>query len=168
MTGMGYFHRHQRRAPEFVDMSADEFLQWVAGHSAESPADGRDSAPPTPYERVMLDAQGSCARNLVVVVDDSRVIATVIETGFGALWRPVVQSTEGADHPPSSRDELLEWEGERPRPLRLVTDHGCDADPMEVESALVLSEVEVARTTKKVRRLHVRAAAAIPRAATAT
>jgi len=143
-------------------MSADEFLQWVSGQSA----DDRDSVPPTPYEQGVLDAQGSCARNLVVVVDDSRVIATVIETGFGALWRPVLQSIDGAEVSPSSRDELLEWDGERPRPLRLVTDHGSDADPMEVESELVLTEVKVARTTSKVRRLHVRAAT--PKAATAT
>ena len=164
MTGMGYFHRQGRRAPEFVDMSADEFLQWVAGQSAAD----RESVPPTPYEQGMLDAQGSCARNLVVVVDDSRVIATVIETEVGALWRPVVhRSIDGAEGSPSARDELLEWDGERPTPLRLVTDHGSDADPMEVESELVLTEVKVARTTSKVRRLHVRAAAT-PRAATAT
>ena len=84
MTGMGYFHRHRRRAPEFVDMSADEFLQWVSGQSA----DDRDSVPPTPYEQGVLDAQGSCARNLVVVVDDSRVIATVIETEVRSALAP--------------------------------------------------------------------------------
>ena len=144
-------------------MSADEFLQWVAGQSADSPADDRDSVPPTPYERVMLDAQGSCARNLVVVVDDSASSPPSSRPGSvrcGVRWSSRPRSRRLAVVP----DELLEWEGERPTPLRLVTDHSDDADPMEVEVALVLTEVEIARTTRKVRRLHVRTMSATPTA----
>ena len=51
--------------------------------------------------------------------------------------------------------ELLEWDGERPRELRLLANRCQDGDWVELDPDHVLGEVRVARSSGKVQRLHV-------------
>jgi hypothetical protein len=141
---MGYFNRHHGQNAVHVDVSADELRDWFVDEP---------TIEPTPFERALRDAPNIQGTNLVVVSDSAGVIATVLETGRGAVWRAVI---ERGDPPRTERAfayDLLEWDEERSRPLRLVARRRDDASFVELDPDIVLDEVAAARRTRKVQRI---------------
>ena len=148
---MGFFRRQpSRRATAPVEVSAAELREWFEGD------DPRDDVPPTPYERAVRAVERGESTNLVVVLDQKRVVATVVETVHGAVWRSVVDQVDAVGEVHRSlHHELLEWTGDRPNPMRLVASSPEHDEPIEVEPEHILREVARARTGHKVHRLQV-------------
>jgi len=146
---MGFFRRQpSSRATAPVEVSAEELREWFEGE------DPRDGLPPTPYERAVHAVERGQSTNLVVVLDQTRVVATVVETVHGAVWRSAVDQVDAVGEVHRSlHHELLEWSGDRPSPLRLVASSPLHDEPIEVEPEQILREVARARAGRKVQRL---------------
>jgi hypothetical protein len=150
---MGYFHRHRGTGPAHAEISAEEFRDWFHGPSARAQQPARELEP---YEQALRDVERHPGRNLVVVMGDAGVVALVADTCHGAVWQAVAERSDGgAGEARWSGFELLEWDGERPRELRLLANRCQDGDWVELDPDHVLGEVRVARSTGKVQRLHV-------------
>jgi hypothetical protein len=141
---MGYFNRHHGRNAVHMEISADELREWFVDESAT-----------TPYECAVSGLPGIPSTNLVVVSDTSGVIATVLETVRGAVWRAAIDREDAPIARRSFVYDLMEWEGERPRPLRLVARRRDDDTFVELDPDLVGDEVATARRTNKVQRIRV-------------
>jgi len=146
---MGYFHRHPGQGPGQVDVSVDEFRAWIV-----------DDPEPSPYQQALADVERDLGRNLVVVLDHTGVIATVAESEHGAVWRSVLDDRAagpgaGRDVPTSVVHELLEWDGERARPLRLIAALRDEPAYVELDPEPIVAAVEIARTTTRLQRIHV-------------
>ncbi len=127
------------------DVTAAELLDWFAVE-----------IPLTDYERAIEDVRSGSATNLVVVVDHAGVIATVVDTDHGAVWRSAINYGAGPGRRTRSElHELLEWSGERPAPLRLIAGRRDEVAVVELEPDLVFEEVRLARASKKVHKIYV-------------
>ena len=139
---MGYFNRHHGQDAVHTDISAYELREWFV-----------DEPPRTPYERALSDLPSTPSTNLVVVSDTSGVIATVLETDQGAVWRAAIDRGDAPTTEQSFVHDLMEWEGDRPRPLRLVARRRDDGTFVELDPAIVDDAVTTARRTSKVQRI---------------
>lgn len=139
---MGYFNRHHGQNAVHTDVTAEELREWFV-----------DEPPTSPFERALGDVPNIPGTNLVVVSDRAGVIATVVETTLGAVWRAVIDQGEPPRTQRSFVHDLIEWEDDRPRPLRLVARRRDDGSFVELDPDLVRDEIATARRAGKVQRI---------------